>query len=496
MNQAPLIISDLADLHLFGSIKNQIKLIWDAHVSAKPGCSSSSAEMEVQMIEGANTNHMNAHADDPFVPGVASDWSTVVNSWLNQRPTRLKQSAGNSACCIFRVPETLIEINQKANKPRIVSIGPYHHEREGVQMIQEHKPRFFSALLARTRVNFCDYFDAIASKEEDIRACYSEPLVFGASKLSEMMVLDGCFIIEVLRAVEGIIPRDPDDPIFKMPWPLTSLMRDFLHLENQVPFFVLQKLYDMSKSPDESQLSLTELVLQFFKYTVQRRPEVFTKYRGVSDVKHLLHLIQLSLINLPPEVPREFDDKYLRPVQSVTELRSAGIKFKPRKCNEWLDIQFNNGVLEIPPLMINDLTSSFFLNSITFEQCYSYCSPHITSYLAFIRCLVTTVDDASFLSVHHVLENKYGTDAEVASFFNDLGKDVGFNMERSYLAGVIEELNRYYESRWRGRWTMFKYKYFGNPGSLISALAGFVTLMLTAIQSFFAVYAYIYPPKQ
>lgn len=366
-------------------------------------------------------------------------------------------------------------------------------------MIQEHKQRFFSALLARTRsfrVDSPHYVNAIESKAKDIRACYSEPLVFGESKLIEMMVLDGCFIIEVFRGMADIIPKHPDNPIFKIPWLRTSLMHDFLILENQVPFFVLQKLYDVSKSPDEPQPSLTELALRFFNFTVQRPPEVLAKYCGVLDVKHLLHLIQLSLINLPPEAPREFDFKHLLPVHSVTQLRSAGIKFKPKKCDEWLDIRFKNGVLEIPPLMINDLTSSFFLNGIAFEQCYSYCSPLITSYLTFIRYLVTTEDDVSFLSVHRVLKNDYGTVAEVTKFFNDLGKDVGFNMERSYLVGVIEELNRYCGSGWRGWWTMFKYEYLGNPGSLISTLAASVALMLAAVQSFFTVYAYVHPPKQ
>lgn len=54
------------------------------------------------MIRGDNTIHMNGDADDPVVTEKASDWSTVVDSWSNQKPTHLKESAGNSACCIFR----------------------------------------------------------------------------------------------------------------------------------------------------------------------------------------------------------------------------------------------------------------------------------------------------------------------------------------------------------------------------------------------------------
>ncbi|KAI3420517.1 uncharacterized protein J3R85_012733 [Psidium guajava] len=464
--------------------------------------SRTEAKMEVQMIGGADPNPMNGHANHQHVVAVATeaprDWSSVVHRRLSQRPTRLKHSAGNYSCCIFRVPGTLSQLNPKAYKPRIVSIGPYHHGEEYVQMIEEHKPRFFSALLARTRsfgVDYNEYFNAVSSKEEEIRDCYSEPLNFGSSELIEMMVLDGCFIIEVFRVIEGIVAPDPDDPIFNMLWTFTSFMRDFLHLENQVPFFVLEMLYDMSKPPNEPQCSLVEVALRFFNYGVQRRPEVLEKYYGVSDVKHLLHLIQLSLIDLPTGTPREFNSEYLQLVHSVTKLRRAGIKFKPRKCDGWLDIQFNNGVLEIPPLTIDELTSSFFLNCVAFEQCYCYCSQHITSYVTFIGCLMTSADDASFLSDHQVLENYYGTYAEVARFFNDLGKDVGFDIGRSYLAGVMEDLNRYYRSRWRVWWAGLKRKYFGTPWSLISALAASLILVLTFIQSFFAIYAYMHPPN-
>ncbi|KAK3408145.1 hypothetical protein EUGRSUZ_J00437 [Eucalyptus grandis] len=458
------------------------------------------------MIGGADPNSTNGHASPHHVVTVAPelaapepmhDWSSIWHRMLSQKPTHLKQSAGNSSCCIFRVPATLKELNPKAYKPRIVSIGPYHHGNECVKMIEEHKPRFFTALVARTRssgVDFNHYFTAIALREKEIRDCYSEPLNFGSAKLIEMMVLDGCFIIEVLRVIDEIIPREHDDPLFNMYWTFTAFIRDFLYLENQIPFFVLQTLYDMSKLPNEP--PCVEVALRFFNYAVQRPPEDLEKCYGVSDFKHLLHLMQLTLSDLPEEVPQESDPEYLQLVPSVTKLRRAGIKFKPRKCNGWLGIRFTDGVLEIPPLTIDDLASSFFLNCVAFEQCYCYCPQHITSYVTFIGCLMPTADDASFLSDRQVLENYCGTHADVASFFNDLGKDVDFDISNCYLAGVMEDLNRYYRTRWRVNWTGFKRKYFGTPWYLISAVAACLGLMLAFIQSFFALYGYLLPPKQ
>jgi hypothetical protein len=61
-----------------------------------------------------------------------------------------------------------------------------------------------------------------------------------------MMVVDGCFVIELVWELLNLPTRDPDDPIFKMDWILHYVMRDLLKLENQIPYFVLEKLFEIS----------------------------------------------------------------------------------------------------------------------------------------------------------------------------------------------------------------------------------------------------------
>ncbi|KAG7995585.1 hypothetical protein I3843_01G116900 [Carya illinoinensis] len=64
----------------------------------------------------------------------------------------------------------------------------------------------------------------------------------------EMMLLDGYFIIELFRKCEGSSPRDEHDPIFELDWMLPKIARDLLIFENQLPFFVLTKLFLMIES--------------------------------------------------------------------------------------------------------------------------------------------------------------------------------------------------------------------------------------------------------
>lgn len=274
------------------------------------------------------------------------------------------------------------------------------------------------------------------------------------------------------------------------------IMRDLLRLENQIPFFVLETLFETSilSSRKQNVSSLAELALEFFDYAAQRPPEVLRRYKDIRG-KHLLDLFRSTIIPSSQEVPGKISP-FLQLIQSAKKLHQAGIKFKPRETDSFLDIEFSNGVLEIPLLTVDDFTTSVILNCVAFEQCYNHCSNHITSYVTFMGCLINAPSDAGFLCDYKIVENYFGTDEEVARFFNNVGKDVTFDIQRSYLSKVFEDVNEHYSNNWHVRWAGFMHTYFDTPWSFISALAAVVLLILTMIQTFFAFYGYFRPPKQ
>jgi len=123
----------------------------------------------------------------------------------------LNESAGRSRCSIFRVPEAIGGGIAEACRPRIVSIGPYHHGESQLEMLQGPKWRYLHAMLGRTQphaVRLENLIDVVAPKERMIRQCYSESTDnFSGPNLVRMMVLDGCFIIELLRQVGRAVPH-------------------------------------------------------------------------------------------------------------------------------------------------------------------------------------------------------------------------------------------------------------------------------------------------
>ncbi|KAI9181468.1 hypothetical protein LWI28_015287 [Acer negundo] len=425
--------------------------------------------------------------------------SSEMKRKFEKKPTLLGEKAGKNSCCIFRVPRSLMEINQKAYHPLIVSIGPYHHGAEHLTMIEEHKRRFVRSLLDRTgntwRNNLDRCFGAVVLLETEIRECYSETNRFGSSQLIEMMVVDGCFIIELVWELLNKPTRDPDDPIFKMDWILPFVMRDLLKLENQIPYFVLEKLFEISvPNPRDT---LQNLILRFFSFSLEKPGSVRANERKFEG-KHLLDLVRKSFQPQSSRSQTESEKSNKHLIQPAKKLDRAGIKFETRNRQNicFLDVKFSNGVFKIPPLRMDDFITCFILNCVAFEQCYGYCEKFVTDYATLMGCLINNQNDASFLSDHKIIENYYGTDEEVTRFFEKVCKDVAFDLEKSYLYKLIEDVNQYYWNDWHVRWASFKHTYFDTPWSFMSALAALILLVLTMIQAFMAYYAYVHPPKQ
>lgn len=413
---------------------------------------------------------------------------------ISHDPKLLSKAAGKKSCCIFRVPTSLVDVNGRAYQPRIVSIGPYHLAHPRFNMIQEHKWRYLGSFLSRTQaigLSLQDYLKAIAPLESQARECYSEKVSLNSHEFIEMMVLDGCFILELFRKVGRLVPFEPDDPLVTMSWILPFFYRDFLKLENQIPYFILERLYQISKFPqDESAPTLSTLALGFFNNITQRPDKVIARFPNLRG-KHLLDLVRSSyLTNLEREQKRIPTPTHV--IHCVSKLRKAGIKINPKESDTlFLDITFKHGVIQMPTITIDDFMSSFLLNCEAFEQCYNGCSEDITTYVTLMDCLINTHKDVGYLCDMNIIENHFGTDGEVAHFFNNAGKEVAFDIDMCYLSQLFNDVHRYYLSGWHVQWASFKYTYFDTPWSFISALAAFVLLVLTVAQTYLsAVQAY------
>ncbi|XP_057718445.1 UPF0481 protein At3g47200 [Arachis stenosperma] len=451
--------------------------------------------------DGGEPNKNNYHVIDMCKWKVNQERLASMQAKITGSPKLLSKGAGKRTCCIFRVPQSLIDANGKAYHPRIVSIGPYHRAQSRLNMIEEHKWSYLASLLARTHLHGLTLealLESLAPLESRARECYSEALQLDTHDFIEMMVLDGCFIIELFRKVARLVPFELNDPLVTMSWILPFFYRDFLKLENQIPFFILQRLFEVSNIPqDKSTSSLTALALEFFNNILLRPDEVIAQKSTTAKGMHLLDLIRSSFIPNDEQVaePKTVSTP-THVIQCVSKLRCSGIKINPGNDKEtFLQVTFKHGVIEMPMLTVDDFMSSFLLNCVAFEQCYSSCSKQFTTYVTLLDCLINTYRDVEYLCDRNIIENHFGTEGEVASFVNNAGKDVAVDLEMCYLSRLFNEVHQYYSNSWHVQWATFKYRYFDTPWSFISALAAFVLLLLTVAQTYFAAYQYFDPQK-
>lgn len=419
---------------------------------------------------------------------------------MSEPPKLLREAAGRSSCCIFRVPQSLLEINGKSYQPHVVSVGPYHRGESHLKMIEEHKWRYLGSLLSRITsqngLGLVDLLKAVQRLETRARECYSETIHLDTDEFVEMLVLDGCFIIELFRKVGRVVPVEHDDPLFSMSWVISFFLRDLIRLENQLPFFVLECLFDLSKRPGEEGInskSLAALALEFFNNALQRPDEVIQRFHHLEG-KHLLDLLRSSFIDIPYEKQARQPNPPGHIIQCISKLRRAGIKLKPGKPGDsFLTINFKHGVIQMPTITIDDFMRSFLLNCVAFEQCHKNCSTHMTTYATLLDYLVNTARDVEYLCDQNIIENYFGTDEQVAEFINDLGADVTLDINNCYLAKVFDQVHEYYKSSWHVQWASFKYTYFNTPWSFISAFTALILLLLTFAQTFYTIYAYFRP---
>lgn len=227
----------------------------------------------------------------------------------------------------------------------------------------------------------------------------------------------------------------------------------------------------------------------------KKQIEFWAKHYSL-EAKHLLDLIRKTFVPVPCQRSNKGDNGFLGFVLSAKKLHLRGIKFKPRmNTDSILDIRFSNGVLHIPPVIMDDFTATVFLNCVAFEQLYADSSNHITSYVAFMACLINEESDAAFLGERRILENYFGTEEEVSRFYKSIGKDVALDLERSYLAKVFEGVNEYSSKGFHVHCAEFVHTHFDSPWTFASSFAALLLLMFAALQVFFAAYSYFKPPK-
>ena len=237
----------------------------------------------------------------------------------------------SSAVCIYKVPDIMRRVQRKAYEPNVISIGPYHHGVARLQDMEKLKLKFVRRLFdpnGENGVKLDVVKNALGKLEEEAQICYSEEIKLKSDKFVEMMLIDGCFIVELLREVWQ--HKSGHQLPFIQRWMLPTFRRDLIMLENKLPFFVLSELFQITSKSTPPPPCLQKLALHFFNPLLQRDLDTTTPLKSIAaegiEARHFLDLFRSSIL---PRMPAR--EKQPIMIRSITELKEADVKIQKVK---------------------------------------------------------------------------------------------------------------------------------------------------------------------
>ncbi|XP_040988736.1 UPF0481 protein At3g47200-like isoform X2 [Juglans microcarpa x Juglans regia] len=347
---------------------------------------------------------------------------------------------------IFRVPNRLRRHNEKAFVPQLVSIGPFHFENKELKGMEKIKLWYLKCLLNRApaeeTISLVCLVKAVAlgSTEQDCRKCYAEEVDVPRKKFIEMMILDGCFILEFLcRYQKDLMAiKGEEDLVPNTSWMPRKILADLLLLENQIPWCVLDCLFNlMPYLKTESCSRLDDLVSSPFSKYGMFPPSARS---STQNHKHLLDCFRNCLVgSCTITRPNCLVPLKRIPIRSVTQLCEKGFRFIAEDGENILNIKLEDNIIKMPALVIEENTESMFRNLIAYEHCDPSKGHEITSYAALLYCLIKSPTDALYLIERDIIQIGLSNE-DIASFLNRLYNDIGC---RGFLyTDLCERVNR------------------------------------------------------
>ena len=397
-------------------------------------------------------------------------------------------------CCIYRVPKALRKANEEAYTPQVISIGPLHYGQKELAYMEKQKIRFRREFSKRiTPEIWQEMVGFLQHHEQHIHHCYEETSNLKKLEFITMILYDAVFIIGLfLRSFEWRI-RIRSLPPYK-PLLRTTIRYDLLLLENQLPYFVLEELYEIAFPNNTNNPSLLILSCQYFRDALFNEDNILNLSNFEAEVKHFTdlkrHLLTYTYLRpqsrgVTPDLPcaiklQESEVKFKQHVQgkclidtNFDKKKKLGIPFS------WLKLKVHE--LQIPPINIYDQTESVFRNLMALEQCHYPHETLVCNYINLVDALINNEEDVNLLVEAGIISIHGGNNAKVENLFNKLGDYI--LLDRSCYCDIFRDLKAHYDNPWNHAMATLKRVYFNNLWRSTGTVAAILLLVLTLVQA-------------
>ncbi|TYI57586.1 hypothetical protein E1A91_D11G291800v1 [Gossypium mustelinum] len=424
----------------------------------------------------------------------------------------------SSPSFIFKAPRELRRVNESAFEPQIISIGPYHPGKPHLEAMESQKLHYLDS--TRQQPEGLElYIDVYMSIEQFVWDSYAEHDLKKRDEFGAIIVLDGLFVVQLFRKVMDPKLREENDALFKQNLNLSIVAEDLLLLEKSTSFSKEALIFFSETEPRQiGMLYEDDLIPMLYKEEIIIRNDehllglvhdnwIPRQPQPKSAPFHIIETSGLEETNSQTSLSKKRQqaegNRKKSPVRKVkrrvprlvirsaTELSERGIKF--RKISECclFNIQFKRGILYIPTLIVDHDTDRMFRNLIAYEQ-FKHDISIVMDYAKFLDCLINYANDVALLCDCGVIENRQGSNEDVAKMINKLNEYVYLCTENFHYSPIFIEVNRHC-GRQLTLWTVkLRQKYFNVPWSwvLASISAATLLLILSFLQTIFSALSY------
>ncbi|KAL2899828.1 hypothetical protein RDABS01_024910 [Bienertia sinuspersici] len=483
------------------------------------------------------------YAGEKALSSVATDILSLFKSVTLTRPS------------IYKVPEHLRTLHENAYTPWHISIGPYHHKSHKYRVMEEQKLVYMKCFIVRRRhgrkakntnseevaiEEINEYVKKLEKLELKARSCYAEKVELNKDEFIKMLLIDGCFVVEFLcRKLKKLgMFEDEAMPYFKEMYEFIrktykglnlsqdfilkssrtafEVRRDLTLLENQLPYFVLETLFNFTfestskpKVPNFRTIAYCGLRTSIPNIThilteadiierIEIEPEATAHF--VSLLKSYCGpvLVKGEGIGSPFTIHRNRDDDH--EIVSMIELKKGEMSEFPCLCNmktheirvpcasklaksgvlfekmggetPLLQMSFDNknGVLKMPVLILWHHTESFFRNIMAYEL-YNHTANYsqnvsVSDYMCFMDDLINSKEDVAVLVKNGILQNWLESDDVVADLFNSITKHI--LADYSSYSDICKQMNEFRKKyNIRQLKAVLRQDYFNQPWAIV-----------------------------
>ncbi|KAL7265517.1 hypothetical protein ACSBR1_003320 [Camellia fascicularis] len=296
-----------------------------------------------------------------------------------------------------------------------------------------------------------------------------------------------------------------------------AIKHDLLLLENQLPFFVLEDLFNLTvatiSNPKVATIpkplpSLGHYLLSYFGNMMNP-----SEQGGKNDwepkicegVSHILHFLYNQYRHPQKQDSPKTDFNNYDSMPPASELEYAGVKFevstKTGDRDPLFMVQFDDpqglfwfchrASFKIPTLRISATTETLLRNLIAFEQCYTGLDRntdhdrldfYFTSYATLMDRLVDNKNDVEVLQKAGVIRSCLGEREKASDLFNSLCKEIVLPRDNFYFAQPCNQAASYSKRCWPKSLAYLMRTYFTYPWTFIAFLVAFIAFGMSITQ--------------